>query len=193
MHWTRPTHMLLIPLVALVAMSAGCADDDADDATNDDDRSETTAVDTKDGEALDVVAVDYGYEGLPDQIEAGTTLQLRNSSALEVHELVAMALPAGEERTAEEILALPEDELGGLFAGEPAMVLVAPPQADGFAAVGDGTLAEPGRYLLFCAIPTGADPDEFLAAAQEASDGPPEVDGGPPHFTQGMYAELRVT
>lgn len=192
MHWTRPTHILLIPLVALLAMSGGCGDDDADDASNGDDRPETTAGDTGDGEAFEVVAVDYGYEGLPEQVEVGTTLHLRNASAQEAHELVAIALPAGEQRTAEEILALPEDELGSLLAGEPAMVLIAPPQADGFAALGDGTLAEGGRYLLFCAIPTGADPGEFLAAAQEAQDGPPDVEGGPPHFTQGMYAELQV-
>lgn len=204
MNWNRPTHVLLIPLIALLAMTAGCGDDDADDASDGDGRSETTAVEAPDGEAVDdeetsedgkaveVVAVDYGFEGLPEQVELGTDLRLRNASAQEAHELVAFALPSSEQRTIDELVALPAAELGALFAGEPAMVLVAPPLADGFAAVGDGTLTEPGRYVLFCAIPTGADPEEFLAAAQEAQDGPPQVDGGPPHFTQGMYAELRV-
>lgn len=194
MNWNRPTHLLLIPLIALVAVAAGCGDDDSDDAdvSNGDDRSQTSTDDTGDGESIEVVAVDYGYDGLPEQLDAGTALRLRNASAQEVHELVAFALPPGEQRTVEELIALPEDELGSLFAGEPAMVLIAPPEADGFAAVGDGTLTEPGRYVLFCAIPTGADPEEFLAAAQEAQDGPPDVDGGPPHFTVGMYAELQV-
>jgi hypothetical protein len=188
---TRLTQTLLIPLIVLlVAVSASCGDD-ADDASSDG-RAETTIGGPGDGAAVDVVAVDYGYEGLPEQIEVGATLHLRNASAREAHELVAVALPAGEQRSVEDILALPEDELGALFAGEPAMVLIAPPQADGFAVIGDGMLTERGRYLLFCAIPTGADPEEFLAAAQEAQDGPPDVEGGPPHFTQGMYAELRV-
>jgi hypothetical protein len=59
-------------------------------------------------------------------------------------------------------------------------------------AVGDGTLSEPGRYGVFCAIPVGADPDEYLDAAATSQGGPPEVEGGPPHFTQGMYGELTV-
>lgn len=43
-----------------------------------------------------------------------------------------------------------------------------------------------------CSIPTGADPEEIAAAAE--SDGPPpeDPDAGPPHFTEGMHAELIV-
>lgn len=191
MHRPRSTHLLLIPLVALLAVTAGCGDDDTDEATNTE-SSETTAADTGDGDAIEVVAVDYGYDGLPEQVEAGTTLRLRNASEQEAHELVAFALPASEERTVDELMALPQEELGALLAGPPATVLIAAPDEEGFPAVGDGALADPGRYLVFCAIPTGADPEDFLAAAQESDNGPPQVDGGPPHFTQGMYAELRV-
>jgi hypothetical protein len=72
------------------------------------------------------------------------------------------------------------------------MVALAPPGEDGMFVVGDGTITEPGRYAVICAIPVGADPEEFMAAAAEASSGPPQVEGGPPHFTQGMYAELVV-
>jgi hypothetical protein len=74
------------------------------------------------------------------------------------------------------------------------MVLLQPPGSDEqIVAVGDGTLTEPGRYVLMCFIPTGADPDEYLAAAA-ASDGeaPTGVAGGPPHVVNGMYAELQV-
>jgi hypothetical protein len=59
-------------------------------------------------------------------------------------------------------------------------------------AVGDGTLSEPGRYLILCSIPTGADPDEYLKAAAESQGGPPEVPGGPPHLVNGMYGEIVV-
>ena len=55
-----------------------------------------------------------------------------------------------------------------------------------------GFVAEPGRYLILCAIPTGADPAEYLAAAA-TSEGPPQVEGGQPHFMNGMYAEILVT
>ena len=74
-----------------------------------------------------------------------------------------------------------------------ATVLLAPPGSDEvITAVGNGILLEPGRYAIVCAIPTGADPQEYLTAAA-TSEGPPQVAGGPPHFTQGMFAELTVT
>jgi hypothetical protein len=53
-------------------------------------------------------------------------------------------------------------------------------------------LSEPGRYAVICAIPTGADPAEYLEAAAEAEGGPPEVAGGPPHLAMGMYGEVTV-
>lgn len=49
-----------------------------------------------------------------------------------------------------------------------------------------------GRNAIFCAIPTGADPEEYFAASAESEGGPPDVEGGPPHFAMGMFAELIV-
>ncbi len=43
-----------------------------------------------------------------------------------------------------------------------------------------------------CFIPTGVDPQEYLRVAAETEEGPPQVEGGPPHFVQGMHAELTV-
>ena len=188
-----PTRLLALPLILAMA-AAGCGDDE-DDAAPDaaDALSATTAPDDSNGgdAAVEVVAIDYGFEGLPDTIEAGTRLTLRNDSEHEIHELVAMAIPPEETRSAEELIALPEAELFAAIPGEPTLALVAPPGEESFVALGDETL-EAGRYLVFCGIPTGADPDEFLQAAQESTDGPPQVDGGPPHFASGMYAELTV-
>lgn len=80
-----------------------------------------------------------------------------------------------------------------LDGGEPEAVLLARPGSDEtIPAVGDGTLTEPGRYVIACFIPQGADPDEYLNAAAESEGGPPDVAGGPPHFVLGMQAELRV-
>lgn len=172
--------------VALAAI-AGCGDDEPTARQAD---ATTTTEPTTD--PVEVTAADYRFEDLPAEVAAGTELRLRNSSAEELHELVAMRLADEEDRTAEELAALPEQELGALFGGPPALVLVAPPGEDGFAAVGDGTLSEPGRYLVACFIPTGADPVAYLDALEANPGQPPSVDGGPPHFTAGMYGELTV-
>lgn len=195
----RSVRRLAVAVLGVVAVTAaGCGDDD------DGDTGTTTTVEQTDttqaaedggegaaGETIEVVAFDYGFNGLPETVAAGTKLTLVNESTEEVHELVAFPLPADEERSVEQLLQLPEEELAFLETTEPAAVLVAPPDSEGMAVVGDGTLLEPGRYAIVCFIPVGADPEEFLAAA-EGSEGPPDVAGGPPHFTEGMFAELVV-
>ena len=142
-------------------------------------------------EPLVVQAVDYGFEGLTERVAVGTTLALENESTVEIHELVAIRLPDDEERPVEELVQLPPAEFAAFF---PLVetVVIAPPGEDGFVVEGTGTLTQPGRYAVICAIPTGADPDEYLAAAAEAEGGPPNVAGGPPHLAMGMYGELVV-
>ncbi len=159
--------------VALLLLAGACSSDQLEPAT------------------YEVRAVDYGFEGLPERVAAGSSFTMFNESAVELHELVAIRLPEGEERTADELVQLPPEELAGFF---PLVetVIIAPPEADGFAVEGTGTLSEPGRYLIICAIPTGANPDEYLAAAAEAEGGPPQVAGGPPHLAMGMYGEVLV-
>lgn len=178
----------LIAIASLVAATAACSDDDDSSAPAEPATTNTAT----DDNTIDVTAIDYAFEGLPAEATAGAELTLRNQSASEVHELVAMRLTDGEDRPAADLVALPEQELGGLFGGPPALVLIAPPDDDGFAAVGDGTLTEPGRYLMVCFIPTGADPGAYLDALEANPGQPPSVPGGPPHFTAGMYAELTV-
>jgi hypothetical protein len=171
-------------------VAAGCGDD------ADSDSPSLTATSTTTGDAtFEVVAVDYAFDDLPAEVPAGTALRMHNESSAELHEFIAYRLPDDETRSADELMALPEEELGALFAGEPDFGLVAPPGESSFPVIGDGTLTEPGRYLVFCAIPTGADPDEAMAAMQEAvqsQSGPPQIAGGPPHFMHGMYGELVV-
>ncbi|MGI9053567.1 MAG: hypothetical protein ACR2HQ_13140 [Ilumatobacteraceae bacterium] len=117
---------------------------------------------------------------------------MTNTSSGEAHELVAFLLPDDEARPVTELLALPPAEFEALVAGPPATVIIAPPGEGGFAVVGDGSLTEPGRYLVACFIPIGADPAEYLAAAQASGDEPPVVAGDPPHFTAGVAGELEV-
>lgn len=139
---------------------------------------------------LAVEMADFHFGDLPDEVPAGTRLTIENTSTSELHELVAFRLPNGDDRPIDEIVG--GDLTALLRSTPPATVLLAAPGGDQIAAVGDGTLEVPGRYLLLCAIPTGADPDEYLAAAA-TSDGPPQVDGGAPHFVNGMFDELVVT
>ena len=72
------------------------------------------------------------------------------------------------------------------------MLLASPGDGEVIKALGDGKLTEKGRYLVVCFIPTGADPAAYLQAVQSSSDGPPDVAGGPPHVTQGMYGAITV-
>lgn len=140
-----------------------------------------------------VTAADYSFQNLPKEVDAGTTFKLENSSARELHEMVLIRVPDSETRPVTELVKLPESELGRLFAGDPAMVLLRPPGGgEQINAVGNGKVTEKGRYAVICAIPTGADPAAYLAAAQNSQGGPPNVPGGAPHFANGMFGELKV-
>jgi uncharacterized cupredoxin-like copper-binding protein len=154
---------------------------------------DTPAADAATPATVKVTMVDYAYKDLPKAIDAGTRLEVVNESKKELHELVAFLLPESEKRSAAELMKLPEAEIGALLQGEPAAVLLQAPGGPQVAAVGDGTLTEKGRYLVLCAIPTGAVPQEYLDAAAKSEGGPPQgVAGGPPHFTAGMFGELTV-
>ena len=193
-------------LAASLALGvAACGDDDGTDTDTAADETttttaapaeETTTTVAPDDEAaagdVAVIAEDYRFVGVDAPIAAGSRLTLTNASDVELHELVAFRLPDDEARSADELIALGEDGLNAIFQGPPAAVLVAPPASDGFAVLGDGTLTEPGRYLVLCSIPTGADPAAYLAAAQASNGGPVEVPGGPPHLTLGMYGTVEV-
>lgn len=196
----RTTHRkprLATPLMALallVALLGACTDatDDAVPVADETPADDAEPAGAADDPVVEVRMSDYGFAGLPDSVAAGTRLTVVNDSEEELHEVVAFSLPDDEERPVSELTQLAPDELTEVL-GEPVTVLLAAPGGDQIPAVGDGTLGEPGRYALMCFIPTGADVQEYLeAAADPDQEGPPQVEGGPPHFVHGMYAELRV-
>ncbi|HMS89401.1 MAG TPA: hypothetical protein PKE56_13195 [Acidimicrobiales bacterium] len=197
---TRARRLGAVLATAAVLFAPACGSDD-DETTTATTEAPATSAPTPDAPAepadddhtLHVTAVDFAFEDLPSEIPAGTRITLGNDAPSEMHELVAIRLPDEETRSATELMALPEAELGALMGGaEPATVLLAEPGGEQIPAVGDGTLTEPGRYLILCAIPTGVDPAVYLQAAAESAGGPPEVEGGPPHFVNGMFAEVTV-
>lgn len=204
-----PGRLALSALLATGLLLTACGDDEPDAATDAEvaaetteatDHSSTTHADegtpaqVEDG-VLTVEVTDYSFGELPETIPAGTRLDLTNTSSVEFHELVAFRLPDDEERSVEELLQLPEEELEAIVGGPPAAVVLAGPDgAESTVALGDGTLTEPGRYAIICFIPTGADPDVYAEAAQNPEAGPPETgpDPGAPHFVHGMHAEIVV-
>jgi hypothetical protein len=187
---TRATACLALSLLA--AGTAGCGDDGGEDDATAAAEPSTTIASSPAAPAVTITATDYRFDDLPAELEAGSALALRNQSSGEIHELVAMRVADGEDRAAVELVSLPSSDLAALFAGPPAVVIVAPPGEDGFTALGAGTLDEPGRYLVMCFIPIGGDPDDYLEALAANPGQPPSVPGGPPHFTTGMYGEIIV-
>lgn len=174
-----------------VVVSAACADDD----TSTGGTTEAAAAD--DRPTVSITLSDYAFGGVPGSVTSDTAITVTNESSTEAHELIAYRLPDAEARSLAELRALPLDQFGGLIPGAPALAITARPNEDGELVLGDGTLPEPGRYVLVCFIPSGADPDQVMsamaAAAADPDAGPPQIDGGPPHLAAGMIAEIVVT
>jgi hypothetical protein len=133
---------------------------------------------------VDVTGSDYGFNGIPPTLPAGTaSIEFRNEGA-EVHEMVVFRKKAGVTDSLDSLLAIEEQEeaaakiepvgyLGGVHPGDEEFLL-----AD----------LTPGDYAVVCFYPVGTTPEKF--AAEEAS---PGQLGGDAHFTKGMRAEFRVT
>jgi hypothetical protein len=122
-----------------------------------------------DFETVAVTGIDYGYEGVPATIAAGTvSFDFTNASEVEEHEMLLIKRTEGTTQTFAEIAALPEEESQSLVEFKGAAF--APPGGQA------GTLAEldPGDYAMICFISIGG--------AEE----------GAPHFTQGMLTEFSV-
>ncbi len=126
-------------------------------------------------EVVDVAASNYAFDGLPAELPAGETSFELTNDADEVHELILLRKDDGVTQSAEELLAMPEEE---------AMALVEMLGSPAFAAPGDTAYTvkdlAPGEYVAACFIPTG----------MTGTDGPPP--DGPPHAMNGMVAEFTV-
>jgi hypothetical protein len=129
-------------------------------------------------QVIDVTATDYAYDGIPADAEAGETLLRITNDGTEYHEVVLQRVHAGETRSVEEILALPEEEGGDLldYQGN----AFAPPGLGNWTVVNLSV----GRHAAMCFVPTGATPEAFQSG---------QVDDNAPHTMKGMTAEVKVT
>lgn len=119
-------------------------------------------------EQADITAVEYAYDGAPDELEAGRVSFALTNEGVEDHEIVLFRRDDDATESLEEILALGD-------AGQEKMTFT------GVAFGGPGTTSymaadlDPGTYFLICFIPVGGGED------------------GAPHFTQGMQHTLTVS
>lgn len=131
-------------------------------------------------EELSVTAIDYAFVDAPTTVATGTVALGFSNNGTEAHEIAIARINDGVTASFDEILALPEEEAGGLvtFVG------------GDFAMPGGESTAfvdlEPGAYAFICFVPQGATP-ENLPALESG-----EFEGGPPHFTLGMVHEFTV-
>lgn len=124
---------------------------------------------------VDVSAVNYAFEGIPETLEAGITTFEFSNEGTELHELIILRKNDDATETFDELLALPEEEartkvsdVGAAFGA---------PGEEGLYTVAD---LSAGDYLAICFIPVGSVDEETEAE-------------GPPHFTQGMKTEFTVS
>jgi len=127
---------------------------------------------------IEIVAVDYRYEGIPAKLDIGTRLSLRNEGA-EPHEVVILRLR--EDTGIEDFVHLSEREM--LEGAETIGVLVASPDQT---AEGTITIGEAGSYVAVCFVSVGADADDEHVHDNSAAAPPTQVQ----HYAIGMYASF---
>jgi hypothetical protein len=135
---------------------------------------------------LALTASEYAFGGLPDEVAAGSTIITLENIGEEVHEIIMFKVNDGVTETADELMALPEEEV------EQKMTFQA--AAFGFPGATAHTVTglTPGRYIALCFLPQGATPEVISQMEGPEDSLPPGVEVGPPHFTQGMIHEFVV-
>jgi len=135
---------------------------------------------------LNITASEYAFGGLPPDVAAGPTIVSMANIGEELHEIAIFRINDDVTLTAEELMALPEEEAFSMVT--PAGFSFAFPGATGYT-VTDFT---PGRYVAACFLPEGALPEVMEQMEGPGSSTPPGVELGPPHFTLGMLHEFTV-
>lgn len=137
------------------------------------------------GSALTVTGVEYAFQGIPHTAPAGTVVTFANAGK-EVHQMIAARRNDGVTASLEELLAMPEAESGKLVT-----ILGGPVASPGETAADRIILDRPGTWFFVCFIPVGT--TSLPSLAPGATPNEALMPEGPPHFLQGMVAELTVT
>lgn len=167
-----------------------------------------------DYEKATVQAADYEFRNVPSEIKSGEDLVVKlDNRGKELHEFVVLAKKEGVTESWDDILKMerPEAEQKTQFIGAS---FASPGKQD----VGVFTFKEPGDYIAACFIPQGTTSEKQLEGPEGEKESPPAIssppatsgaeasasptptpadgeaagEGGPPHFTLGMKAELKV-
>ena len=121
-----------------------------------------------------VSATEYMFEGLP-AILVGDAFSFEFSNAgQELHEMVLFRKEAGTSERIQDLVSLPEEELRTKLTF---VASTSAPPGDRDYVVAN---LEAGQYGIVCFVPVGATSEE---AAEDST--------APPHFTEGMFYELR--
>ncbi len=188
----RPNHRIQCSLAGIVlAMAASCAQQTATTASTTSAKRPTTS---EPGATPITVTITTGrFQGMPTEIPVGTRVKLTNPTQ-ELHEFLAFRLAPSESRSAAELVALTEDELLAVLGdGIPEVVLAAAPRTSSDPGFGDDRFERPGRYLVMCAVPVGADAVTLLASDRYLTGRwPDEYRGRPTHASLGEAMEVTV-
>ena len=134
---------------------------------------------------LNVALSDYAFGGIPAEVPAGGAILTAENIGEEVHEIFVLRVNDDVTLSAEEIAALPEEELfsmvtfvGGVSPFPPGETSAAPLNLT------------PGRHIALCFIPQGTTPEVFeqmMAAEGSVPPGSAPVASGP---TETDHAEM---
>jgi hypothetical protein len=192
-----------VAAIALSILTLACGSEDGEPSrgasgtatsTTVSDAPASTSTSVEVGATIEVLQGDYSIKGLPSEIEVGTKVRVTNTSSTEMHELISIRLPDGEDRPAAELLALPRDELVGLLGSAvPDVVRISLPGSVELPGGGDALFEQPGRHLFFCALPVGADPAVMMESDRYTTGRPPEqYENNPSHYTRGEFVDVTV-
>ena len=156
--------------------------------------SVTTATEAPQGPVIEVELSEDGFLGLPDEVDVGTRIGAVNRSEAEMHEFIAFRLPDGETRSSGELAALSDDDLVRVLgAAIPDVIQVAPPGESAIKGLGDAVFEVPGRYLVLCTVPVGADPALLLASDRYTTGRwPDQYQDSPSHAKRGEHDDVIV-
>lgn len=167
-----------VDLVVTTVRDALEAQDDSafqtDEFSGNDEEVDQWVADNCGFDQVDVIAVDYEFQGVPDTLPAGFTTFAFSNEGEEVHEML-MVRYKDESLTIEDLQGLSDEEaqekidfLGASFG---------PPGTEDV----ESKELTPGKYALLCFVPVGSTSPK---AAQKAD--------GPPHVAKGMAVEFTV-